>query len=222
MILCRKFTRAVVRRPLNLVPAARQTGASDAQDAVRQKLVRALREELKTELAQYKMDSNLKRFLLDHRLLIKESANGSPDVTLRREVLGYNITVHFSARAPPTSEDADEDPLPFTIVLENTGEKLRYRLLAFDCLSLNNQIEVTGSEYFRDRDEFERRRRSGTTHALPFDLCAEKLQETIVKVLRAMGISKELAVFTVCYSEDRERRLYHSWLQNVADHLQYY
>lgn len=88
--------------------------------------------------------------------------------------------------------------------------------LIVDCISFNNNLELTSITYSEDVDHLASSLQTTEEYIGPeFSTLDERLQENFIEFIESLGINEELTNFIQVFSYDKDQRLYQKWINDV-------
>lgn len=195
---------------------ARPFGALQAPSPLASKL----QSELEEEKTSYAPDPTIDSFLKESAFQLLEDEH-TPLLKLQRTVKDVTVEITFEARAPlPAGEGEGEQQeemsyVDFQVIVKREGRKGG---LAFECVSLNGEIQIMRLAYIDDVQRLQQH-----THLLEpnaykgpdFTSLQEKTQKVLLDYLTQLGVDEDLVAFLDIYANDKEQRLYQRWLSEA-------
>jgi len=246
--VARKAFEPIKKNLLALPLRAFASGKEITPEKGKIKLMKALSRELKYETENFQQDDSVATFLKENGYKLKDE-EGSNCLELSKKVGDTSVVITFQSRSPELGDDENpeeeeekrqekdaiekkqeeddeaegegdspQDFCDFTVYLI----KKDGRGLAYDCTSVNSEIEVNFVNIVEDveghkkQSKIERAKHFGAGYTGPeFTTLDERLKTGLIEYLKGYGVNEELAVFIEHVSLEKEQRLYMSWLKNV-------
>lgn len=212
-------------------------GPSPAEtEKAERKLVKILTKEIEYEEDNYQEDQSVKQYLASHKWVLSEKEDSNL-IVLKRVSGNSVVQVYFTASAPNNfdepaeendqgekkdqgEEDGEGDQpniMDFNVYISQ-GKKT----MAIECSSVGGEIEVNSCNIIDDINVHRSMLPFGMTatenyKGPDFGQLDESLQEAVFGILRAHGVTPELADLIEHMATDKEQRLYMRWLKQVKD-----
>jgi hypothetical protein len=183
-------------------------------------LASKLQSELEEEKASYAPDPTIASFLKESEFQMLEN-EVTPLLKLQRTTKDVTVEITFEARAPlPAGEGEGEQQdemsyVDFQVIVKREERKGG---LAFECVSLNGEIQIMRMAYIDDvlRLQEETHLLEPNAYKGPdFMTLDEKTQKVLLDYLTHLGVDEDLVAFLDIYANDKEQRLYQRWLSEA-------